>query len=81
MKNKNKPNSSQQPHPGGRRNASSFISVSSHLFCIAPRCTFVGLAALNACGVWECEKRLHFKGQRLGEGKIENLHHVPVVSL
>lgn len=25
---------------------------------------------INACDVWGCEKHLHFKGQRLGEGKI-----------
>lgn len=24
---------------------------------------------MNARGVWGCEKHLHFKGQRLGEGK------------
>lgn len=77
----NKQNAPQQPRSGGRRNACSCISIRSHLFCIEPDAPLFVSLLINACGVWECEKRLHLKGQRVDEDKISNSHHIPVVSL
>lgn len=81
MKNKtNKKLPSSRIQAGGR-NVASYISIRSDLFCIVPDAPLFMSLLMNACGVWEWEKHLHFKGQRLGENKISNSCHIPVVSL